>query len=267
MTEETTRTVYFTQIALDRFRANDPARGPWSPDHCHAGPVTALIARALEQAVPDKMMARITLDLVRPTPMTEITVTAETIHNGRTVTTAKAELRDANGSLCVAATSMHLARKNYDAMPTAPVAPLRFQDAEVGPSPLPGGNHTLPIFGDFLEAAYLPDQREPLGPKTVWLRTLPLLEDEAPSPVQSLCPLADCGNGLSRNASIREMNFMNTDLTIHIHREPQSDWLASTSVSHWQKNGIGMSQAVISDTEGPVATALQSLVLRPVKRG
>ena len=266
MTDEQESPVYFTELAKGVFRANDPSRGPWSPDHCHAGPVTALVARALEQAIPDKMMTRITLDLVRATPMTDIAVTARIVHEGRTVTTGFAELRDAEGALCVAATSMHLARKDYDRMPTAPVTPLRFEDAEVGATPLPGGYHKLPVFGNFLEVALLPNQKEPLGPKTVWMRTLPLLRGESPSPIQSLCPLADCGNGLSRNASIREMNFMNTDLTIHIHREPQSDWLASTSISHWQKTGIGMSQAVISDTEGPVATALQSLVLRPAKR-
>ena len=83
------------------------------------------------------------------------------------------------------------------------------------------------------------------------------------APIQSICALADCGNGISWNARPAEMGFMNTDLTLHVHRAPESDWLASDSVSHWHGTGIGMSQSVLQDTKGPVATALQTLVLHP----
>jgi hypothetical protein len=104
------------------------------------------------------------------------------------------------------------------------------------------------------------------GPKTVWMKTPPLLEGEETSPIQSLCPLADCGNGISWNEAPGRLGFMNTDLTLQVHREPVGEWLASDALSHWQSNGVGMSQAVLFDTEGPVATALQTLVLHPMGR-
>lgn len=59
------------------------------------------------------------------------------------------------------------------------------------------------------------------------------------------------------------LGFMNTDLTLQMHREPVSAWMASESVSHWQSNGVGMSQSVLYDTQGPVGAALQTLVLHP----
>ena len=59
------------------------------------------------------------------------------------------------------------------------------------------------------------------------------------------------------------MGFLNTDLMIHIHREPRSEWLASETVSHWQDTGIGLAHAVIRDEEGPLAAVLQTLLLRP----
>jgi len=59
---------------------------------------------------------------------------------------------------------------------------------------------------------------------------------------------------------------MNTDLTLQIHREPQGDWFAASAVSHWQPNGIGMSQAILYDTLGPVGMALQTLVLHPMAK-
>ena len=34
----------------DRFVATELTRGPWNPDHQHAGPPAALLARAIERA-------------------------------------------------------------------------------------------------------------------------------------------------------------------------------------------------------------------------
>jgi hypothetical protein len=34
-------------------------------------------------------------------------------------------------------------------------------------------------------------------------------------------------------------------------------------VSFWEPNGIGMSQATLFDTRGPVGAALQTLIVRP----
>lgn len=258
-----TDTVYFTQLDENRFQANDPARGPWSRGHCHAGPVTGLVVRALEQAIPDKMLTRITLDLIRPIPMAEIRVTAQSTRNGRSVSAGSAEIRDADDRVCVTATSMHLVKSDIPDMPTAATPDLTYADADFGPPPLPMGMHDVPAFGHFVKTAYPKGTSNGLGPKTVWMKAPPLLETEVPSPIQTLCALADSGNAISRNAEISAMGFLNTDLTIHVHREPVSDWLASTTESHWQSTGIGLAQAVISDDQGPVACALQTLMLRP----
>ena len=258
-----TGVAYFTRTGEDSFRANDPSRGPWSVDHCHAGPVTGLIARALEHAVPDKMLVRLTLDLVRAVPMAGITVRATVGHAGRSVATATAEVRDLDGRLCVAARSMHMVEADIPDMPTVPVQSPAFADARPGPVPLPGGLYDVPMFGDFIEVAYDTASPQGLGEKTVWMKVPRLLADEAPSAIQALCPLADCGNALSRNADKDRMTFVNTDLTIHVHRRPCSDWLASRTVSHWQPSGIGLAEATLYDTQGPVGVALQSLMLRP----
>ena len=68
------------------FVGNDPVRGPWSADHCHAGPVTGLIARAAEAEVgPEKMLTRLTVDLIRPLPLAGLRVAAETKRNTKTL--------------------------------------------------------------------------------------------------------------------------------------------------------------------------------------
>lgn len=257
---------FFSQRADGAFVGNDPARGPWSAEHCHAGPVAGLAARAVENEVgPDKMLCRLTLDIVRPFPMAGLRVAAETTRHTRTLATTRITVHDLDDGLCAQGTSMHLTRKDLGEVPTAPVVALDRSTAETGPFSLGAGLHDKPYFGQFLDVAYPQGSGLDAGPKTLWMRTTTLLEGEEQSPIQSMCALADCGNGISWNATPAEMGFMNTDLTLHIHREPNSDWLASDSLSHWHGTGIGMSQSVLMDEDGPVATALQTLVLHPPK--
>ncbi|MHB8439655.1 MAG: acyl-CoA thioesterase domain-containing protein, partial [Acidimicrobiales bacterium] len=65
----------------------DYARGPWSPDALHGGPVAGLVARAVERCAPDPdmLVTRLTVDLQRPVPMEKLEVRAELVRRGRKV--------------------------------------------------------------------------------------------------------------------------------------------------------------------------------------
>lgn len=261
MSAEGAEASFFT-LEDDVFHGLAPARGPWAREHCHAGPVAGLIARAAELCVgSDKLLLRLTIDLTKACPMDGFRVTGETTREGRKVTTARVVLTDLAGRVCATASSMHVAPKDVGAVTTAPVDPPRLEDATPGHFSIGTSHHTDPFFFDFVEVRYPPGHGPKPGPTTMWMRTLPLLPDETPSPFQSLCALADCGNGISRNAELSEMGFINTDLTIHAHRMPVSDWLCSVAHSHWHGNGVGLAHAVLHDAHGPVATALQTLIL------
>jgi len=36
-------------------------------------------------------------------------------------------------------------------------------------------------------------------------------------------------------------------------------------VSHWQPNGVGLTEATLYDREGPIGMALQTLIVRPTE--
>lgn len=246
------------------YYGNDPARGPWSAAHCHAGPVTGLCARAAEAAVgPDKMLTRLTVDVLRPVPLSGITVSVEVTRASRTLSTTKVQVVDLDGICCVTGTSMHLVRKDLGEVPSPTLPRPLWEDTVPMQTRLIGALHDEPSFGAFIETAMPKDGPTEPGPKTVWMKVPALVEGEVASPIQAICPLADCGNGISWNAPPMVLGFMNTDLTLQMHREPVSAWMASESVSHWQSNGVGMSQSVLYDTQGPVGAALQTLVLHP----
>ncbi len=246
------------------FIGTDAARGPWSADACHAGPVTGVIARACEQAAPLKQLTRLTVTFLRPLPMSGFRVDAELEREGLNVATVAASMTDADGRQCASATSLHLVAQRFDALPTATVPHPSFEEATSGQFPVEKAIHDLPFFGNGIDIAYPPGESGAPGPTTMWMRALPMLEDEKPSPFQSLCPLADCGNGISRNCDFNTATFVNPDLTVVAYRLPESDWLASEAISFWEPSGIGMSHATLYDTRGALGIALQSLIIRPV---
>lgn len=256
---------YFTTTDGDHFQPTDHTRGPWDPLSCHAGPPTALMARAVERLVPGMHLSRLTVELMRPIPMSGFRVQGEIRRPGRQVTLTEAEIFD-DDTIFARAFGMHVRVVEGLEVAGPDVGTPDFSVAVPGPFPIHTSAHGEPAFSTSIEARYDPSQSQGTGgPTTVWLRTkVPILADEEPSPFQRICPLADSGNGISYNAYLDEVFFLNPDLTISIHRPPVGEWHASRVVSHWQPSGIGSAEALLFDVEGPVGSAIQNLLLNPV---
>lgn len=244
------------------------ARGPWDHEACHGGPPTAMLVRALERAVPGQRLARIGVELSTPVPMAGFRIETEVVRGGRATAQTRAALVDGDGVVRSTAVGMH----------------VRTADEPIVAATLDDANHDLPKVADTtpgefpmrrempqwigfrqsVEVRYPPGSSGGGGATTVYMRTVPPLPDEEPSPFQRIAPLADCGNAFSRHANPDELQFINTDLVIALHRDPQGEWLGSRSTSQWQPGGVGLADALLFDDHGPVGRALQTLLLRSV---
>ena len=60
--------------------------------------------------------------------------------------------------------------------------------------------------------------------------------------------------------------FPNTDLQIHMYREPQGQWLGSEAVQQYGADGIGLTSAILHDTQGPFGRSEQILTIRPMPK-
>jgi len=246
------------------FLPTDHTRGPWHQNHCHAGPPTGLLARAVELLFPDQRLTRLTVNLTRPIPHAPMSVEAQAVRQGRIVSTASAELRDPEQRICATATALLMSPQPENLLPTHAETIGQHSEATEGPFPIQQTLHELPAFnGSGVETKYPPGENADPGVTTAWLKTVPLIDGETPSPFQKICPLADCGNAFGRNAEPDAVNFMNPDLTILLHRDPVGDWFGTRSAGYWESNGIGMADAQLFDGQGAVGRALQTLLLRP----
>ncbi len=254
---------YFTTLDGSWFKPTEYSRGPWDADSCHAGPPTGLVVRSLERLETSQRLARITVEIHRPIPMAGFQVTAGVQRQGRSVTTAKALIVD-NDKTYATAHAIYI--RSHDPVEYATVAGAEpdFASSVPGTFPIESTRHGLPSIIDSLEVRYDRDGSQGTGgPTTIWIRSLPMLEEEEPSGFQRICPLADSGNGISYNEYLDTALFVNADLTLALHREPIGEWFCSRSRSHWQSDGIGLADSELFDTRGAVGRALQMLIISP----
>lgn len=249
----------------ERMLPTELTRGPWQADAQHAGPPAALLGGALERALTDVspgMVTRVTCEILRPVGMVPLTVSAEVIRPGRRVAMAEGVLSDDDGPVLLARAWK-----------------IRTEDVELpagaGPTgePLPGpdAGHEEPFFAtshgltgwqDSLEFRFLSGSwREP-GPATVWARaTAPIVAGQTITPLQRVLLAADGANGVSSSVPPKEWLFINTELTVHVHREPVGEWVAIDAASILEPLGVGLATSVLHDQTGPVARGMQSLII------
>ena len=106
------------------------------------------------------------------------------------------------------------------------------------------------------------------GPAAVWARPrIPLVDGEEPSGLQRLFTVADSGNGVSNFLDPREWWFINTELTVHLRRPPEGEWIGLDAVTLVGPRGTGTATSILHDGRGPVATGAQALLVRPRQAG
>jgi hypothetical protein len=243
----------------DRFVPRELTRGPWDPGAQHAGPLSALIGRALERCEPREGMrlGRVTFEILRPVPLEPLEVATRVVRPGRSVELLEATLSGPEGEL-VRARAWRLTPGELHLDESAgrtPPGPEAGRETDFFPTGEPVGYHTGMeyrfVTGGFLEP----------GPATVWMRMrVPLVEGEEPTQLQRILVAADSGNGVSAALDWRRYIFINTDLSVHMMREPSGDWVCLDAVTH--VDGLGLADTALWDEEGRIGRAVQTLLVR-----
>jgi hypothetical protein len=252
---------FFTRRG-DAFQPTELTRGPWDPDAQHAGPPCALVARALERVgePAGKRIGRVTFEILGPVPLEELRVEARVVRPGRSVELLEATLA-APGGMVMRASAWRLRTEAVALDPEPEAEPTAHGPADGEPReifPSGHGGYQTAVEHRFIEGAFL----EP-GPATVWMRLLePLVDGEEPSPLQRVAAAADSGNGVSSALDFRRFLFINTDLTIHLHRPPDGEWVCLEAVTRLEPDGVGMADTLLWDERGRIGRAAQTLLLR-----
>jgi hypothetical protein len=239
------------------FSATPHTGGPWAAELQHAGPPTALLARELLRVAPrERFAARLTFELLGPIPVADVEVSAAIERPGRSVDLGAATL-SAGGRDVIRATAWFVA--------PSPIS----VEADFTPPPLPARDARLPPPWD--RSGYVSAMRwrftrggfGQLGPATVWgSMRVPLIAGEDPDPLTRLLTLVDSASGVSAVFDTHDWLFINPELTVHLHRLPDGEWIGLEAETLISAGGAGLTTATIFDRRGAVGRSAQSLLVR-----
>ena len=245
----------------ERFVPSASARGPWSPRHQHGGPPAALLARAFaREAGPDRQVARLTFDFLRPVPLAPLTVATRVLRAGGKALRMAGSVLAEDGVAVIEATC--LALKVAAHRVTVPV-----ETPPAPPPPAASAPFELPFMSGEQGYHRAVEWRVARGtwgrgPVAAWLRLrVPLVAESATSPLESLVTVADSASGLAVVIDPARATFVNGDLTVALHRMPAGEWTCLDSATVGERHGIGLTRARLWDAAGPVGRSLQTLLL------
>lgn len=254
---------YYRHLGDNRYESTGHSQGAWNPHEQHMAPVAGLMVGALEQCSPrpDMLLTRINFDILGLIPAGEFTLETSVLRPGRTIELLQSELI-AEGRVAVRATAWRLQARDTAAVEgceDTPMPPPEEGKPWDGMANWPGG------FIKSLESRALPGHRP--GNGRVWLHVpYGMVEGETTSPLVKLAGLADCANGVAARVSPTPGNYMfpNVDLSLHLYRQPVGEWLGVDVQVTFANNGIGLTSAVLHDSQGPFGRSEQTLTVRPL---
>ncbi len=255
---------FFTRDG-DRFMPSPVANGPWDPDSLHGRVIVGLLAFAIEErhSGADFVPARLTVDMFRlPNITTPIEVTTRLVRDGLRIRLVEAEF--VSGGVAMARASCQLLRKTQN----------------------PPGNIWSPPNWDVPRPADIPPPTDPrlgmhgkwttrlivgamgtVGPRRLWMSEVRDLVEGVPlTPFVRVAVGADFASPFA-NAGDQGLGFINSDVTLYLHRLPVTQWVGFEVVNHHSADGVAIGECWLYDEEGPIGTSTVAALAqrKPVK--
>jgi hypothetical protein len=246
------------------------AGSPWSRELQHGGPVCGLFAMAAEAAARETglAVARLTVDLCRPTPFEPLRLAWRFARRGRRLALVDTSLRRGEEEI-TRGSALLLAKREGAPNGWLPDEPPPPGPEGLEPTPFMPREYAAqvpPGFHRGVEARMCEDE---LGP-AVWVTTpLELVAGAATSPLVRAAMLSDltfaiAGRMLLRRRELRpdprRLAMINADVTLYLERPPEGAWLAFRRASVSERCGIGLAETVQLDPRGRYGRSLQALL-------
>lgn len=227
--------------------------GPWDPSIASGGPVAGLIAHEARRAVDDEglLLARLTVDLMRPVPIAPLQVETHTVVDRRRLKLVDCTI-SADGTPLVRGSAQFLAPTDVDhglAVPDLPRLPTP-EECPVYETPSTDGPYLATVHRRDVRALGPPESGRLVGR---WLRFSVALFPDAPLTPELAAAMAADGAFAASMVTTTGLGFINSDFTVYSGREPTGQWIANDARLRMLGRGTALGSALLHDLDGPFA--------------
>jgi hypothetical protein len=258
---------FYIPLGDDRWRATVHTTGPWDARAQHGGPPSALLGRAIQRCAPrdDMIVARFTCEILGAIPVGELEVRARVVRPGRSVELLEA-VASAGSRDVASARAWRVLRTDSESIGSRGAQPPGLPDDQAAGAP---GETVAGPPGGWVDGYLSAVEWRPVkgsfgspGPATVWARLrYPLVADDDTGPLERVLAVADSGNGLSSELDITGWQFINPELTVHLHRMAVGEWICLDAATAISAGGAGLATSALYDLDGPLGAGAQSLLV------
>lgn len=239
----------------------DMARSLWSDNQMHGVAISGALARCAEQAVraagrTDLVGARSTVDLFRAATMDPCLLTAEVVREGPRLCLVDVSLSQGDRRV---ARSSALFLKPSESAPGEIWSPADRPTPPPGDIAPPTDEPHVPYF--FSSIGWSQDfaGHQNGARKQSWNSAIPVVAGEPLTGYVAAAAVAD-GASMVTNWGSGGIEYINTDVTLALCREPVGVEIGLSTVDRVEQDGVAVGTAAVFDRTGPLGTVVVTSV-------
>jgi acyl-CoA thioesterase len=214
--------------------------------------IAGLLAHEIEarHGNADFLPARLTVDMYRLPGFDPIEVTTRAVREGKRIKVIDAEF--ISGGVAMARATCQLLRRtqNPEGLVWSPANWSVPAPDQIVPPP-----ERRSMLGGMWEIRPISGAMGTLGPRRVWMREVrELIGSVALTPFVRAALASDFASPFA-NAGDKGLGYINSDVTLYLHRAMLGEWIGFEVVNHHATEGLAIGECFVYDQQGPIGSA------------
>jgi acyl-CoA thioesterase len=255
---------FFTQNG-DTFTPWRVSAGPWDPNSLHGRVVIGLLGHEIQRRHGDDSFtpARLTVDMYRLPGFEPVEVATRMVRDGKRIKVVDAEFF--SGGVSMARATCQLLKRTQN--PEGTIWSPPNWDAPP-PEAIELPENLRQALGGMWEIRPIEGQMGTVGRRRTWMREVRELIAGVPlTPFGRVALAADFASPFA-NAGTNGLAYINSDVTLYLHRLPVDEWIGFEVVNHQATDGVAIGECFAYDRNGAIgSSSVTALAQRLMKLG